>query len=246
MAEDTEHREPPGAPDAAGTVAEQPDAEDGRPPRGSWWHRLTVAVTLLTVGGLLALLVYGLIARSPDTSIDDALARADTLPAPSYRLAVLRPGALGARLEPLLKPVLSDGRVSDRELRGTPYVLNFWASWCVPCREEAPRLERAWRAARPTGTLFVGLDMQDITEDAEHFMDTFEIDYLNIRDPANDIARKYGVTGVPETFFISASGNVAGHVIGVVTPAQLRQGIAAARAGRPRPAREGGARKPVR
>jgi cytochrome c biogenesis protein CcmG/thiol:disulfide interchange protein DsbE len=94
--------------------------------------------------------------------------------------------------------------------------------------------------------LFVGLDMQDITEDAKHFMDTFRVDYLNIRDPSNDIARKYGVTGVPETFFISARGEVVAHVIGVVSEKQLAAGMAAAKAGRPQPAREGGARKPAR
>ena len=210
------------------------------------WRRMTVAVTLLTVAALLALLVYGLATQSPNTTIDDSLARARPIRAPSFELSVLRTGNLGPKLAPGLRGVLADSRVSTDELRGRPYVLNFWASWCVPCREEAPRLEAAWRAARNHGSLFVGLDMQDITEDAEHFMNSFKVDYLNIRDPADDVARKYGVTGVPETFFVSARGEIVAHVIGVVTTWQLQQGMAAARAGHPQAAREGGARKPVR
>lgn len=210
------------------------------------WRRITVAVTFLTVAAVLALLFYGLTTQGPNTTIDDALAASHAIPAPSYDLAVLREGNPGPLLADPLRPVLADGRVSSDELRGRPYVLNFWASWCVPCREEAPRLQRAWREARGDGMLFVGLDMQDITEDAKHFMDTFRVDYLNIRDPSNDIARKYGVTGVPETFFISARGEVVAHVIGVVSEKQLAAGMAAAKAGRPQPAREGGARKRAR
>ena len=223
----------------------EPDPSPTRRPR-SLWGRTRIAATFVFVGAVLALLFYGLTTASPDTTIDDALANARAVPAPAYDLAVLREGALGSRLSGALRPTLTDDRVSDRELRGRPYVLNFWASWCVPCREEAPRLERSWRQERRNDMLFVGLDMQDITGDAERFMDTFDVDYLNIRDPNNDVARRYGVTGVPETFFISANGEVVGHVIGVATAAQLDAGIAAARAGRPQPAREGGARKPTR
>jgi thiol-disulfide isomerase/thioredoxin len=216
----------------------------GRRPLRS--RAVAATVTLLAVCSVLALLFYGLSTQSPNTTIDDALASAHAVQAPAYHLAVLREGALGPALTEQLRRIVADGRVSARELRGRPYVLNFWASWCVPCREEAPRLERAWRNARRSAMLVVGLDMQDITGDARRFMDIFGIDYLNIRDPSNDIARTYGVTGVPETFFISARGQVVGHVIGVITDAQLKAGIAAARAGRPQAALEGGARKPTR
>jgi cytochrome c biogenesis protein CcmG/thiol:disulfide interchange protein DsbE len=143
--------------------------------------------------------------------------------------------------------VLEDGAVASEELRGRPYVLNFWASWCVPCREEAPFLQETWRRARERGdVLLVGLNMQDLTEDARDFLRDFDIDYLNIRDPANEVARRFGVTGVPETFFISAEGDVVGHVIGVVSAEQLRAGMRAALGGRPTPTREGGGRRPTR
>jgi cytochrome c biogenesis protein CcmG/thiol:disulfide interchange protein DsbE len=233
------------SPDERETVA----AEDDGPPH----HRrrgplrfLAPAFGIAVAVGLIALLVYGVAARSPDTHIDDSLANSQAVPAPSYRLAVLRHGSLGRRLERQVSPALADGFVSPAELRGTPYVLNVWASWCVPCRDEAPELTRAWRRERPRGVLFVGLDMQDSAEDARAFMDHYGVDYLNIRDPTNETPHRYGATGVPETYFISARGEIVGHVIGVVSPAQLQAGIAAAVAGRPQAARQGGEQRPTR
>jgi cytochrome c biogenesis protein CcmG/thiol:disulfide interchange protein DsbE len=195
---------------------------------------------------VLGLLVYGVLSKAPDTSIDDSLARAQPVPAPGFELAVLQRGRLGPVLEPRLRPALADGRVALDELRGTPVVLNFWASWCIPCREEAPLLQRTWREARPRGVLFLGLDMQDVTDDARDFLREFGIDYLNIRDPSNPVARSYNVTGVPETFFISRTGQIVGHVVGVVSPAQLRAGVEAAMAGRTVGAQQGGEQRPVR
>jgi cytochrome c biogenesis protein CcmG/thiol:disulfide interchange protein DsbE len=136
--------------------------------------------------------------------------------------------------------------VSLAELRGTPLVLNFWASWCAPCREEGPLLERAWLRARGRGVLLLGLDMQDVTGDARDFARQLGITYLNVRDRGNDIARSYGVTGLPETFFISAGGRVVGHVVGAASPEQLRDGIEAAVAGRPVGVLSGGERRKTR
>ena len=235
---DAEGSSPQGSPPTA-------PAPKGAGRRGPFRFAAMV-VSVATAAGLVALLAYGLIARSPNTNIDDHLARNEAAPAPGFELALLRRGSLGPRLEPRLAPAIADGRVSSRELRGMPVVLNIWASWCDPCREEAPRLEQGWRAARPQGVLFVGLDMQDVTEDARRFMDHFGIDYLNIRDPGNDVARRYGATGIPETYFLSARGDVVDHVIGVVDTAQLRNGIAAAVAGRPQAASQGGARRSTR
>lgn len=199
-----------------------------------------------TAAALVALLIYGLVAQSPDTRIDDSLARNRPIPAPSYRLAVLRRGTLGPVLGPRLTQAFTDHWVSPAELRGTPYVLNIWASWCVPCREEAPELERAWKRERLHGVLFVGLDQQDVRTDANDFMNHFGVDYLNLRDPTNATSRRYGATGIPETYFVSARGDVVNHVTGVVTRSQLRAGIAAAVAGRTEAARRGGAERPER
>ena len=204
--------------------------------------RYAVRATAILIALLfLALLGFGVLAQSPTTTIDDSLAKGQAAPAPAFSLAVLRHGNLGPRLGPQLAAPLRDGRLSLRELRGVPVVLNFWASWCPPCAQEAPLVERAWRVdARPRGVLLLGLDMQDLTSDAAGFMNRFRDDYLNIRDPTNDVARRYGVTGLPETFFISRSGRVVGHVIGEVTGAQLKTGIAAALHGQVTSARRGG------
>lgn len=200
----------------------------------------------VAVGLFLALLVYGLVTNAPNTGIDDGLAQGNAQPAPGFELDVLQDGELGPKLTRQVAPALEDGRVALDELRGMPVVLNFWASWCIPCREEAPLLEAVWRDARARGTLFLGLNMQDLTEDAREFLLQFDVTFLNIRDPSNDIAREWGVTGIPETFFISSEGKVVGHVIGAISPDVLQAGVTAAERGRLVGALEGGDRRPIR
>jgi cytochrome c biogenesis protein CcmG/thiol:disulfide interchange protein DsbE len=196
--------------------------------------------------GLLALLIYGVMTQNPNASIDDALSRGQTTIAPSFRLAVLQAGSLGMPLEAKVAGVFRKRAVALSDLRGTPVVLNFWASWCVPCQEEASTLERAWRQqARGRGVLFLGLDMQDVTTDAHSFIRHYGIDYPNIRDPSNDVARTYGVTGVPETFLIGSGGQIVGHTIGASSTAQLTDGINAALAGHVQHAHKGGEQRPL-
>ena len=203
--------------------------------------RLFVA---LAVVGFIGLLVYGIAAQAPETTIDDALAAKRPVTAPAFDLDVLEGGRLG-RLAPVWGRAAADGRVKLSELRGTPLVLNFWASWCDPCREEAPLLQTGWESARPRGVLFIGLDIQDVREDARRFIRQFGQDYPHLRDPEKATGREYGITGIPETYFVSRSGRVVGHVIGVVNEQQLQAGIRAALAGRPIDARRGGDQRPT-
>lgn len=203
-------------------------------------------VAIVAVGLFVALLAYGLLSSSPNDTIDTSLGNGEAVSAPGFELPVLQRGRLGGRLARRVAPALADGRMELKELRGSPVVLNFWASWCVPCRDEAPRLERGWRAAGERGVVFVGLDMQDVTEDARRFMRDFGLSYLNVRDQSDGVAHDWGVTGLPETFFISTRGRVVAHVVGAVSAGQLRDGVAAAQDGRPLGALEGGARRSTR
>ena len=207
--------------------------------------RLPRLVAIVAVLLLVGLLTYGLAKKAPNDSVDQSLANGTAPLAPSFDDPVLDGGTLPAQLAGV-KPALADGQLSLGELRGTPFVLNFWASWCIPCRDEAPILRQGWRRFGPKGVLFVGLNMQDLTSDAQHFIHEFDVSYPTIREPSNDTAQAYGVTGVPETFFVTAKGRIVGHVIGAVTAAKLRQGALAAKTQRLVGSENGGARRPVR
>ncbi len=203
-------------------------------------------LVVLALAAFVALLVYGVATKAPDDSIDEALARGEAASTPGFDLPVLERGQPGARLRALVDRAGGDGKVSLSELRGTPVVLNFWASWCTPCRTEAAVLERAWRDDRTGGVLFAGLNMQDLTDDARKFVREVDNSYLNIRDRSDSVARDWGVSGLPETFFIARDGKAVGHVIGAISAAQLRAGVAAARSGKPLQERQGGDRRSVR
>ncbi|MHB1835956.1 MAG: TlpA family protein disulfide reductase [Solirubrobacteraceae bacterium] len=234
---------------STGQPAEVTDAPDPLRPRARTRPlRIMLRGLAATVpAGLVALLLYGVLAKNPNTTIDDSLSRGHPIAAPAFRLAALQPGSLGPLLAPKLTRVFDRRSVALADLRGTPVVLNFWASWCVVCQEEAATLQRAWRMqARPHGVLFLGLDEQDVTTDAQRFLRHYHIDYPNIREPTNDTALTYGVTGVPETFFIDAQGQIVGHIIGESTGQQLAEGITAAQSGQVVRSFQGGAQEALR
>jgi cytochrome c biogenesis protein CcmG/thiol:disulfide interchange protein DsbE len=156
-----------------------------------WWK---VGLTLAAILSMVGLLAYGF--------TTDPRAIPSTLtgkPAPEFTLT------------------LFDGRtIRLSDFRGKVVFLNFWASWCPPCRAEARLLEESWQRYKDQGVVFLGVDIQDREEDARRFIQEFGITYLNGRDPKNRIAIDYGVYGIPETFFIDPEGRIAYKHIGAL------------------------------
>jgi cytochrome c biogenesis protein CcmG, thiol:disulfide interchange protein DsbE len=100
------------------------------------------------------------------------------------------------------------GTLNSQDLVGKAVVLNFWASWCVPCRAEARALEETWQKYRYRGVVFLGVNIQDKEQDARAFLKEFGITYLNGWDSSGKIAIDYGVWGIPETFFLDPHGKI--------------------------------------
>ena len=107
-------------------------------------------------------------------------------------------------------------KISMADLKGKPVVINFWASWCPPCRVEAPLLEQARRTYKDRGVSFLGVDIQDKEEDALAYIREFGVTYPNGPDPTGEISIDYGVSGLPVTFFISRDGTIVRRWVGAL------------------------------
>ena len=166
-------------------------------------------IALALVAGLLGLLVWKLTHQSHPPKLGG--------PAPAFSL----------------KRIDGGGSVDLASLRGKPVVLNFWASWCVPCKSEAAALEAAYRRYRSQGVVFLGIDYHDVTGDARTFLSHHNVTYTTLQDGSGMVGDKYGLSGVPETFFIDRQGRLVGvHIDGPITDPkiaqQFQQGVRAA------------------
>ena len=136
-----------------------------------------------------------------------------------------RTGA-GPRVPAVAGPVVGGGRLSLAAYRGHVVVLNFWGSWCTPCREEAPSLAALARRLTPAGVRFLGIDIRDSPASAQAFTSDFRISYPSLDDPGDTIALNFRDTvppaGIPTTLVISRSGRIAARVIGPVTYSGLK------------------------
>ena len=128
-----------------------------------------------------------------------------------------------------LKRLVGEGELELASLRGKVVVINFWASWCVPCKEEAPRLEAAARRWAARDVVVLGIDSQDFSGDARRFARRYGLTYPLVHDGPGKVRSRYGVTGFPETFFVAPDGRIVGdHIQGPVSDEQLDANIRAA------------------
>jgi cytochrome c biogenesis protein CcmG/thiol:disulfide interchange protein DsbE len=121
---------------------------------------------------------------------------------------------------------LDGAPVSPASYRGKVIVVNFWASWCHPaCYDEAPVLERNWRAYRERGVVVVGVAIQDTREASTKFVRDLGLTFPNAPDPTGKVSVDYGVYGVPETFFVDRQGRIRVKHVGAVTDDVFRQAV---------------------
>jgi cytochrome c biogenesis protein CcmG/thiol:disulfide interchange protein DsbE len=186
------------------TDARRPDAQQEQEPEPQpepqrWTDRRwrVVVISLVPVLLLAALLGFGL-GRDPRTTPQSQLYGRV---APDFALQNLRTGQM----------------VHLSDFHGHPVVLNFWASWCVDCIVEHPNLVSAWQRFGNQGTVFLSVLYQDTPSKAAEFLKKLPGDWPDLYDPGGRTALNYGVTGVPETVFITPDGHIAGKQISVVT-----------------------------
>jgi cytochrome c biogenesis protein CcmG/thiol:disulfide interchange protein DsbE len=162
--------------------------EDQRPPRSRWLRTSLIVLPAVIFVGLLAVAV------------------ADKKGPP-------QPGDMAPTFEAEL--LMGGGELASSDLKGKPAVINFWASWCAPCEDEAPLLREAAERYGDRIT-FLGVDILDARSDAIAFAEKHGLDYLHVRDTDRGIYDSFGLTGQPETFFIDEEGRIVEHVPGPV------------------------------
>jgi cytochrome c biogenesis protein CcmG/thiol:disulfide interchange protein DsbE len=144
----------------------------------------------------------------------------------AWGLVKVRAGPVNSGLAPDFSLKGFDGQeVTLSQLRGQVVIINFWASWCQPCRQEAAYLEETWRKYKDLGVVFIGVDYVDTEKAALAYIDEFDITYFNGPDLRTAISDAYNIKGVPETFFVAKNGELRGMHIGPLKSPGLDQKI---------------------
>ena len=133
---------------------------------------------------------------------------------------------VGDRVPDRALPILGgsgEGEIAD--YRGDWVLVNLWASWCPPCRDEAPALERWWRAHRDERVTVLGINVQDNSDDALDFVDEFDTTYPQLRSVGDERSEAFGSTGVPENFLVDPKGRLALILRGAVDERILRESV---------------------
>lgn len=125
------------------------------------------------------------------------------------------PIAVGQPVPPLALTTFDGRQINTADLRGKVVLINFWASWCEPCKTEAPALEGAWQAYKDSGqVVFLGVDYVDTEPEARAFMTTYNVSYINGPDLGTRIAQTFHITGVPENYIIGPNGKLGYALVG--------------------------------
>ena len=150
------------------------------------------AVALAGLAGLFALLIWKITHRPRPVKVGAA--------APAFDLQ---------RLD-------GNGRLALASWNGRVRVVNFWATWCGPCKSESPALQRLWEQYRARGVVFVGVDYNDVASDARRFVRKHGLTYPMVRDRDGSVGNLYDLTGVPETFVVDRHGRLVEHFAGPI------------------------------
>lgn len=161
------------------------------------------SIAVLAVLAVVGLLTYGLISHG-----SSRVAVGETAPAPT------------------LPQLEGNGKGSLAEYRGQWVLVNFWASWCIPCREEAPALEEFQKQRGGQNFTVLGIDTRDLSGDGQQFVRKYGLTYPQLRDGNGQRAHDFGTTGVPENFLVDPRGKLRLLRPGPVTEEYLRRYVA--------------------
>lgn len=174
--------------------------------------RVRLAAQVAAVGivaALLGLLTWKVIVGTGD-EVTGSLAAGGRPQAPDFTLPRLT----------------GSGELSLSSYRGKVVLLNFWASWCLPCKEETPLLQRSWQRWQDRSVVFIGVNAKDFRGDARSFTRRYGVTYPNVYDGKGSTLGRYGVSGFPETYFLDTQGRVVYRIVGPVTEAaEIDRGI---------------------